>query len=197
MAKVTEKDKEIIAEIFKEKIEYLNIYDENLELIDFIKKLKKNQLSFLNDSLKYMSYFGIIYFFINFYSNANSLDRLSSIYYLCELFFIPMLMTYCLLIRLKGSIITFSQLWHRIIISSAVSSVSMLIFGLIYDEVFITCSLVPIIIIPLITLPFKIRWKKKDKLFNDIIENLKTNEKYLETLTERISSTFQNNSQQN
>ena len=39
-----------------------------------------------------------------------------------------------------------------------------------------------LIYIPIFTL-FKRRGKKKDKLFDDIIENLKTNEKYLETLT--------------
>ena len=38
-----------------------------------------------------------------------------------------------------------------------------------------------LIYIPIFTL-FKRRGKKKDKLFDDIIENLKTNEKYLESL---------------
>ena len=36
MAKVTEKDKEILSIIFKRKLDYFNSFDDNMELIDLV-----------------------------------------------------------------------------------------------------------------------------------------------------------------
>lgn len=183
MAKVTEKDKEILSIIFKRKLDYFNSFDDNMELIDLVEEYKEEEFTAVSFAIKSTCYAAIAIIFIIFYINVKSLHRLNPHILLSILLFIPGFLFYIILPNHKSNLNKLAQLFSLTMISVLPITFSMITYGLLtHQKLFLCQGIIMLIYIPLLAL-FKRRGKKKDKLFDDIIENLKTNEKYLESLT--------------